>query len=148
MEPVVKVPNNSVPKLETELLEDRVKPDVQGKDFALLDVISDLPRDVALGVEYPVEFSDNGPEPLKVMFKSHHGLILLADVVRGAGDDEFNAVRGKGLEPFKRVPFEQGCLCTSGQVVRDRDRKKGERRTDHQERVGRCPATLSTVLPE
>jgi hypothetical protein len=43
VKPVFKGPNDAVPKLQAEFLENWIEPCIQREDFAVLNIVSNLP---------------------------------------------------------------------------------------------------------
>ena len=52
---MLEMPDDTIPQLQAELLENRVKINVERKDFAFIDVVSNLPAQGPSAGENPLQ---------------------------------------------------------------------------------------------
>ncbi|KJV30053.1 hypothetical protein VI08_15440 [Luteibacter yeojuensis] len=88
VQPVSKLPHYSIAQPKTEPPEDRRKFDIQGKDFIVLDEISDLPAKAAAVSKSRNNFFDNALLPFEIGGQIRLLLVGLADIVGRRSDDQ------------------------------------------------------------
>jgi hypothetical protein len=67
VEAVLKMPDNTIPQLKILSLEDWIKQNIQREDFAVTNMITDLPANASAGLQCSDTLLDNCPFSRKVI---------------------------------------------------------------------------------
>jgi hypothetical protein len=77
---------------------------VQREDLSILDIVANLPTEVAPWRQDTNTFLDNLRLSLKIGLKPRPALIFLSKVVRRRSDDELYPLGGNGPQQVKAIP--------------------------------------------
>src|SRR5438093_10447859 len=97
-------PNNPVPEPHLGVLfYGGVEVGIEGEDFAILDVVPDLPTQTAARTEGAYALVDNDTLPFEVVLEGFSSLVRLADVVRGRRNHELKLAIRDRIEEVENV---------------------------------------------
>ena len=81
MQAVLKMPDNAISQPQAQVFEYRIKENIQWKNLAVLDVISNLPTKATAIGQHPHDFMENWPKTIQVVLQLFTGFVFLAYVV-------------------------------------------------------------------
>ena len=89
---------------------------VEGENFVLADIVTDLPTDAPAGFEDTLDIREKACDGVSIVGYLSGMVVLLADEVRGRGDKKVDRGRVYGLEEVERVGVVKGggdfAVCT------------------------------------
>ena len=75
------MPDDAVAHVHAERLKERKQLDIQGDDFAVVDIVADLPAQATLWMQHPSALLYDVPLLLQVHIQVYPSLVGLAQVV-------------------------------------------------------------------
>lgn len=92
MQAVFEMPDDAIAQLQPMILEDMVNNGVQRKDFAVLNMVADLPANRSPVVKKPHAFRNHLGLAPDVVLKQVPALVGFADIVGRRRDDQLDAL--------------------------------------------------------
>src|SRR5262245_56104131 len=98
MKSMRKVPDDAVAQEKTLPLENRIIVNIEGKNLAVLDKVSNLPAQTAILTQHAAKLGNYLRLRLKIVFDVHPIFIFFAQVIGWGGDNQVYAAVWKGGE--------------------------------------------------